>query len=111
MVPFGLVLLAALPRASGQCTGVTAPANGALGDCPPDGTLADGGWCLLTCNSGFRLTGGQPSCARSASGQCPLAEDSGTFTDARPTLHWMGPSQPARANVRRGRGWMVVQRS
>ena len=107
MVPFGLVLLAALPRASGQCTGVTAPANGALGDCPPDGTLADGGWCLLTCNSGFRLTGGQPSCARSASGQCPLAEDSGTFTDAQgqPCTGWAQANRPGQTCAEAGAGW------
>jgi hypothetical protein len=107
MVPFGLVLLAALPRASGQCTGVTAPANGALGDCPPDGTLADGGWCLLTCNSGFRLTGGQPSCARSASGQCPLAEDSGTFTDAKgePCTGWAQANRPGQTCAEAGAGW------
>jgi hypothetical protein len=41
------------PAAAGTtCTGIGAPTNGGLGDCPADGTLPEGGWCTLSCDEG-----------------------------------------------------------
>ena len=59
-------------RAGDSCTvsGLSAPSNGALDSACADGaTLADGASCTLTCNSGYTLSGAQPSCS------------AGTFSD------------------------------
>merc|ERR1719253_1526548 len=46
-------------------TGLTAPANGAFGTvCPNSGTWASGVSCDQTCNSGYTLSGAQPTCIR-----------------------------------------------
>ena len=52
--------------AGDSCTvsGLSAPSNGALDSACADGaTLADGASCTLTCNSGYTLSGTQPSCS------------------------------------------------
>ena len=50
-----------------SCTGIGAPAHGSLNGCPS--TLAHGASCVKACDSGYTLTGAQPSC------------DDGTLTD------------------------------
>ena len=43
-----------------DCTGLRAPANGALGDCQSD--MLHGISCSFQCNVGYTLSGVQPSC-------------------------------------------------
>ena len=50
-------------QSGASCSGVVAPADGALGDCPVDGSLASGASCVLTCGAGYSPVGAQPSCA------------------------------------------------
>ena len=40
-----------------SCTGNAAPANGALGDCASDGSLAHGASCQPTCSTGYTVSG------------------------------------------------------
>lgn len=59
------LVVVSLPTAQ-DCTvpGLAAPADGALDAACVDGTtLADAAGCALTCNTGFALSGTQPSCA------------------------------------------------
>ena len=76
-------ILLVLPRdVSGQCTGVEAPENGDLGDCPSDGGLADGSWCTLACGLGYEVAGGQPQC--SGTYLYPACVDDTTYSKAHP---------------------------
>ena len=62
--------------------GITAPVNGGLGDCSPDGMLAEGGWCTLSCDDGYELKGGQPQCAGGVA--YPACVDDASYSKAHP---------------------------
>ena len=75
-------ILLVLPHVSGQCTGVEAPENGDLGDCPSDGGLDTGSWCTLACSLGYELSGGQPQCT--GADLYPACVDDTTYSKAHP---------------------------
>ena len=60
----------ACPLVLDNCTGLTAPANGSLGDCPSDGTLPHGSSCNLACDTNYTLRGPR-SCFDGAVGCAP----------------------------------------
>ena len=54
-----------------DCSGIAAPANGGMGDCPLSGTLAHGESCSLHCSTGYTISGDQPSCTQGTLSAAP----------------------------------------
>jgi hypothetical protein len=54
-----------------DCSGIAAPANGGMGDCPLSGTLAHGESCSLHCSAGYTISGDQPSCTQGTLSAAP----------------------------------------